>query len=64
MQVNFTTPHFVVPSQMKSASEFSSINSIGSSASNSMIFTLVIPFGFMIFMSVSMNRVWSMYLMF
>ena len=26
-----------------------------------MIFTLVIPFAFMIFMSVSMERVWSLY---
>ena len=26
-----------------------------------MIFTLVIPFAFMIFMSVSMDRVWSLY---
>ena len=30
---------------------------------SSMIFTLIIPFCFMIFMSVSMDRVWSMYLM-
>ena len=28
-----------------------------------MIFTLVVPFCFMVFMSVSMNRVWSLYLM-
>jgi len=28
-----------------------------------MIFTLIVPFGFMLFMSVSMGRVWSLYLM-
>ena len=37
--------------------------SLGESSKNSMIFTLVIPFLFMIFMSVSMDRVWSLYLM-
>ena len=26
-----------------------------------MLFTLIVPFGFMIFMSVSMNRVWGFY---
>lgn len=28
-----------------------------------MLITLIVPFGFMVFMSVSMNRVWSLYLM-
>ena len=36
---------------------------MGDYASNSMLFTLIIPFAFMLFMSVSMNSVWSMYLM-
>lgn len=28
-----------------------------------MIFTLIVPVGFMLFMTMSMNRVWSLYLM-
>ena len=34
---------------------------MGNSASNSMLFTLIVPFCFMVFMSVSMNRVWALY---
>ena len=37
--------------------------SLGESSKNSMILTLVVPFLFMVFMSVSMDRVWSLYLM-
>lgn len=36
---------------------------LGDFSKNSMVFTLVIPFAFMVFMSVSMDSVWSMYLM-
>ena len=39
------------------------IMTLGDYTKNSMVFTLFIPFGFMIFMSVSMDSVWSMYLM-
>ena len=52
-----------IPSQAKSEEDFKQIESLGGSASMSMIVTLVIPFGFMLFMSMSMNRVWSLYLM-
>ena len=34
---------------------------MGSSASSSMLLTLIIPFCFMLFMSASMDRVWSFY---
>ena len=37
--------------------------SLGESSKNSMILTLVVPFLFMVFMSMSMDRVWSFYLM-
>ena len=36
---------------------------LGDYTKNSMMFTLFVPFGFTIFMSVSMDSVWSMYLM-
>ena len=36
---------------------------LGDYTKNSMILTLIIPFAFMVFMSVSMDSVWSMYLM-
>ena len=46
---------------MKSEEDFNAISEIGNSVQSGMIITLVIPFGFMIFMSVSMNRVWALY---
>ena len=46
---------------MASEDEFKSIQSLGEGAQNSMIFTLIVPFCFMVFMSVSMNRVWALY---
>jgi hypothetical protein len=46
---------------MKSQDEYESILSLGKSAMNGMLLTLIIPFCFMIFMSVSMNKVWSLY---
>ena len=39
------------------------IMSMGENTKNSMLLTLIVPLGFMIFMSISMDRVWSMYLM-
>ena len=39
------------------------IMNLGEYSENSMLLTLIIPFCFMVFMSVSMDSVWSMYLM-
>ena len=47
----------------KSENEALTLLSLGENTKNSMLLTLIIPFGFMLFMSVSMNRVWSLYLM-
>ena len=52
-----------MPSLAKSDEEAAMIMNIGSSTKDSMMLTLVIPFIFMIFMTLSMNRVWSLYLM-
>ena len=60
---NYTLNNFTVPSQARSQEEFETMSSIGAQAENSMMFTLIVPFCFMVFMSVSMNRVWSLYLM-
>ena len=51
----------MVPPQAKSEEDFIQIQAMGSSASGSMIFTLIVPFCFMLFMSFSMNRVWALY---
>mgnify|MGYP000925331417 CR=1 FL=1 len=48
---------------MLSKGDVNTIMTMGESCKNSMLFTLIIPFCFMIFMSVSMDRVWSLYLM-
>ena len=61
VKMNFTFT-FPMPS-MLDPSDTDQLLSLGESSKNSMLLTLVIPFAFMVFMSVSMNRVWSMYLM-
>ena len=58
---NYTIEKIQVPPQVASLEDFQQIVSMGSGASNSMLFTLIVPFCFMLFMSVSMNRVWSIY---
>ena len=58
-KMNFTTTLYL-PS-MTPQEDSDSIMSLGESTKNSMIFTLIIPFAFMVFMSFSMDRVWSMY---
>ena len=58
--------NFTVTSGMPSmlnTNDADRLMSIGESTKNSMMFTLAIPFIFMVFMSISMNKVWSMYLM-
>ena len=58
-KMNYTTTLYL-PS-MTSSEDSDTIMSLGEQTKNSMIFTLIIPFGFMVFMSFSMDRVWSMY---
>jgi hypothetical protein len=41
--------------------EFAFIKSLGGSAANGMILTLIIPICFMFCMTISMDRVWSLY---
>ena len=50
-----------LPKQSKSDSDFKNIQNIGSSAKGSMLLTLIIPLCFMLFVSVSMDRVWGLY---
>jgi hypothetical protein len=52
-----------MPRLFASKEDAKNIKSLATGAQNSMLITLIIPFCFMIFMSVSMNRVWSLYLM-
>lgn len=52
-----------IPSQSKNSDDALFMMNIGSGTKNSMMLTLVVPFVFMMFMAVSLNRVWSLYLM-
>lgn len=58
---NYSLVGIQVPKQMASEEDYEIVSGLGSGAENGMIFTLVVPFLFMIFMSVSMNRVWALY---
>lgn len=46
-----------------SDADFDTIGAATAAALDSLLFTFFVPLGFMIFMSVSMNRVWGLYLM-
>ena len=48
---------------MIDSADTNSIMKLGDYTKNSMLLTLIIPFAFMVFMSASMDSVWSMYLM-
>ena len=60
-KMNFTTIAWLPP--MVDKDEATELMNIVDSSKNSILITLIIPFAFMVFMSVSMNRVWSLYLM-
>jgi len=60
---NYTLDNYTFPSQAASQADYEMMAKIGGSAESSMIFTLIVPFCFMLFMSMSMGRVWSLYLM-
>ena len=62
VKMNFTATT-VLPSMSKDDKEANTLLNVGESTKNSMLLTLIIPFVFMLFMSVSMDRVWSLYLM-
>ena len=61
MKENFTSTFYL--ESMVESSDARQIMKLGDYTKNSMILTLIIPFAFMVFMSVSMDSVWSMYLM-
>ena len=52
-----------IPAQAKDVTDFNRMTSVGSNAEVSMLASFAIPFVFMIFMSMNMDKVWSMYLM-
>ena len=58
---NFTTTVYLPP--MIDPKDSDSLMKLGDYTKNSMVLTLIVPFVFMIFMSVSMESVWSLYLM-
>ena len=60
-KMNYTTTVYLPT--MTSVEDAGKIMNLGENTKNSMLLTLFVPFGFMLFMSVSMDRVWSMYLM-
>jgi hypothetical protein len=61
LESNYTILGIEVPRQMANEDDYQFVSSIGTGASNGMVFTLVLPFAFMVLMSVSMNRVWALY---
>ena len=63
MDLNFTTEKVSVLNQARTKEDYVQIKSLTTGSSNSVIASLIIPFAFMVFLSISMNRAWSLYLM-
>ena len=61
LAANYTVDNILVPIQFSSKDEEQKVDSMAGAAESSMIFSLVVPLAFMVFMSVSINRVWGMY---
>lgn len=61
LQANYTIIGIKVPKQMANEDDYQFVSTIGTGAQSGMVFTLVLPFAFMVLMSVSMNRVWALY---
>lgn len=51
----------MVPHMLKSQDDFIKLENLGASTTQGMIMTLIIPLGFMLIFSISMNKVWSVY---
>ena len=50
-----------MPAQAESEEAFKQMEAMGAGAEEGMLFTLIVPFCFMVFMSVSLDRVWGLY---
>lgn len=60
---DFYIKRITVPTQIESEDEAQMINTIASTTQNSLIVSFLIPFIFMLFAKVSMDRVWALYYM-
>lgn len=58
---NYTVSDIIVPIQFTSVEEKEQVEQVTGAAEQSMLFSLIVPLLFMVFMSVSIGRVWSMY---
>lgn len=63
IQAGFQLAEYQLPSMVASQADFEAIGGAVASTVDSLLFTFLIPLAFMLFMSVSMNRVWGLYLM-
>lgn len=61
LEANYTVAAIPIPQQFTSEEEKQAVQQVAGAAESSMIFSLVVPLLFMVFMSVSINRVWGMY---
>jgi hypothetical protein len=60
---NYMIKRVIVPPQSPSDEDAAMVNSIASTAQNGLLVSFLIPFIFMLFARVSMDRVWALYYM-
>jgi hypothetical protein len=63
LKSDYFIKRITVPAQIPSDEEAENINKIANTATNGLLVSFLIPFIFMIFARVSMDRVWALYYM-
>ena len=61
LEEGYEIVHITVPPQFLSIEDANLIGKFGNSAKNGLLITFIIPFIFMLFAKVSLDRVWAMY---
>jgi hypothetical protein len=61
LQKHYVLEKITVPTQVASEEEYQQMQSLVSNSMSTMLVTFAIPFGFMMLMKFSLNKIWSLY---
>ena len=61
LQKNYILEKITIPTQVASEEEYQQMQSLASTSMSTMLVTFAIPFGFMMLMKFSLNKIWSLY---
>ena len=61
LQKNYILEEITIPTQVASEEEYQQMQSLASTSMSTMLVSFAIPFGFMMLMKFSLNKIWSLY---